>query len=260
MTQQHNFKDMLARDELIITFALGRIVHPILIDMFGLAGGYHGFWLDQEHCGVSPQQIITASTAARANGFDSFVRLPPTGYAPVTQCLEAGAGGVMAAQVHSAAEAEEFVSWCKFPPRGTRGLNSGGFDADYTHKSPAEFSAEANEKNFVAIQIETLGALEEVDAIAAIDGVDLVFVGPSDMSMALGIVGQFHSDKLWEAMDRVATAAKNRGKHWGTLPYDPQMAERALEKNCKLLTIGNEIVIMRRGIDAVKEAFGEQFS
>ena len=60
--------------------------------------------------------------------------------------------------------------------------------------------------------------------------------------------------------DRVAAAAHQHGKHWGTLPYDPQMAERALEKNCKLLTIGNEIVITRRGIDTVKSAFGGQFS
>ena len=112
------FKQRLAENELTPLFALSRIPHPVLIDMFGLAGGYAGFWLDGEHVAMTNEQMVNASIAARANNFDTFVRIPPIGYWTVTQCLEAGAGGVMAAQIHTVDQAREFVSWCKFAPEG----------------------------------------------------------------------------------------------------------------------------------------------
>ena len=180
------FKELLRTDELIRVFLFGRVFHPIVIEMFGLAGGYHGFWVDGEHVGLTTQQLTVAGLAARANGFDCFARIPPVGYWYVTQCLEAGMGGVMAAQIHTAAQAEEFVRWAKFAPRGGRGLNLGGRDADYTHKPAARFVAEANRDQFVAIQIETAGAVDQAEEIAALDGVDLLFIGPADLSLALG--------------------------------------------------------------------------
>ena len=112
-----------------------------------------------------------------------------------------GVDGVMAAQVTSAAEAEKFVTWAKFAPRGVRGVNTQGADADFTSKSPAEFTGPANRDHFTAIQIETIGALEDVDAIAAIDDVDLLFVGPSDLSQALGVLGQPDHEIVWKAID-----------------------------------------------------------
>jgi 2-keto-3-deoxy-L-rhamnonate aldolase RhmA len=256
---RRTFKQLLATNELIPVFAIGRIVHPVVIELFGLAGGYRGFWMDQEHCSVSIEQIVTASLAARANDFDCFVRMPPTGYWQVTQCLEAGAGGVMGAQIQSADHAREFASWTKFSPQGTRGLNTGGRDADYTHKPLPELVEEANRERFVAIQIETLGALDEVDEIAAIEHVDLLFIGPADLSLALGVVGQFHHDKLWEAIGRVAQACRRHGKAWGGVTPDPDFANRAVEMGCRMPTIGNDLLSIRRGIVSLKDAFPNQF-
>ncbi len=89
-----------------------------------------------------------------------MVRMVAANYALVTQCLEAGAGGVMGARITSAAHAEEFVRWAKFAPRGLRGMNSSGRDSNYTHKSQAQFAADSNREQLVSIQIETLGALK----------------------------------------------------------------------------------------------------
>jgi 4-hydroxy-2-oxoheptanedioate aldolase len=255
----NSFVELLKTDEVIRTFAVARVLHPVVIEMFGLAGGYHGFWIDQEHASHSSEQLITVTLAGRANGFDSFVRMPPTGYWQVTQCLEAGAGGVMAAQIHSAEQAREFVSWTKFPPTGIRGLNASGRDSNYTHKPITQFVEDANRQSFVAIQIETLGALEQADEIAALDGVDLLFIGPSDLSMALGVVGQFHHEKLWEGIDRVAAACRNHGKAWGAVTPDPEFASRAIENGCRMPTMGNDMHVLRRGIEKFKESFGAQF-
>ena len=252
-------KQLLATDELIPVFAMARVIHPVVVEMFGLAGGYRGFWLDQEHAQISTEQIAIMSLAAKAHEMDCFVRVPPTGYWQVTQCLEAGAGGVMGAQIRSADHACEFASWTKFYPHGTRGLNLSGRDADYTYKPAARMVEEANRDVFVAIQIETIGAVEDANDIAAIDSVDLLFVGPADLSLALGVVGQFHHEKLWEAIDKVARACRNQGKTWGCVAPDPQFADRAVDMGCRMPTIGNDAKILRRGIESMQKAFENQF-
>src|SRR5262245_62214937 len=98
------FKSLLATDKLIHVFCAGRLVHPVSIQLFGLSGGYDGFSLDAEHAGISTEQITMAALVGRACGLGSFVRMPVTNYAAVTQALESGVDGVMAAQVTSAEE------------------------------------------------------------------------------------------------------------------------------------------------------------
>ncbi len=248
------FKDMLARGELVRIFAVVRIPSPIVIDLFGLAGGFHGFWIDQEHGGLNYEQIMVLSIAARANGMDCFVRMAPTDYSLVTQNLEAGAGGVMAARIENAAHAEQFVQWAKFAPRGLRGMNSSGRDANFTHKSQVQFAQEANRDHLTAIQIETLGALNQVDQIAAIDGVDLLFVGPSDLSQALGILGQMDHPRLWEGYDAVAAACKKHGKNWGSVAPTTQFAQRVYDKGCRMINLGGDVTCLRAGIEAAMSA------
>jgi len=253
------FQELFATGRLVRVFSLSRIVHPVVFDLFGMASGFDGLWLDQEHGGMSIAQVQVASAAARANGLGMIVRMAPTSYAAVTQNLEAGADGVMAAQIRSAEHAEEFVQWSKFGPRGWRGLNSSGFDAEYTYKPLGELVVDANRDGFVAVQIETLGALDEVDAIASIEGVDLLFVGPGDLSQALGHAGQVDHPAVWEAIDRVSAACARHGKPWGTVPAGPEYAERCVEKGCRMLTLANETLALRRGVDALKKGYGVFF-
>jgi len=254
------FKQRLQAGEILRIFALARAIHPLIIELFGRAGGYDGFWVDQEHASVSTEQMLVASVAARANNFDMFVRIPPSGYWQVTQCLEAGASGVMCAQIHSVEQAKQFVSWCRFAPEGVRGLNNNGCDADYTFKPQPQFVSDANRDVLIGIQLETLGALENVTKIAELSGVDLLFVGPSDLSLALGVVGQFHHERLWEAITAVSRACQQTGKSWGCVAPDARFAERARALGCRMLTVGNDVLALRRGIEALKSTFAETFA
>ncbi|MBL9091483.1 MAG: host specificity protein [Planctomycetaceae bacterium] len=254
------FKEILANNELCRVFQCGRIYAPPIIDLFALAGGYHGFWFDQEHCGLTYKEVESAALAARANGLDCIVRMAPTGYSQATQNLEAGVGGLMAARIESAAHAEEFVSWVKFAPRGSRGMNTSGRDANFTHLAQLEFAEKANREHFVAIQIETLGALRDIDAITANDAVDLVFVGPADLSQALGIQGQRNHAKVWEALEEVAKACKKYGKHWGIVPVDAAFADRCYDLGCRMITFGNDINVFKAGITATKQAYASRFA
>jgi len=252
-------KQRLQEEDLIMVFGAGRIMHHNLLQIVGIQGGFHGFWFDHEHIGFSMPELEVATVTARSLGMDNFVRIAPTDYALVTKCLEAGGGGVMAAQIHSAAQAEEFVKWSKFAPRGKRGLNVGGYDAGYASIPIKEFCEKSNRESLIAIQVETLGAVEECDAIAAIDGVDLLFVGPSDLSQILGITGEFMHEKCLAAIDRVSSACRNHGKAWGAVCANPSHAAMMVEKGCKMLSPTNDVKFLNIAMNAIKKEYAAYF-
>src|SRR5437773_5339727 len=152
-------KQSLAQGKLVRVFALGQLCSPKLVEMLGFQGCWDAVWLDQEHAGLTIAQIEEAARAARGAGLDSFVRLAPTDYATVMRPLEAGAGGVMAAQVRSARQTEEVVQWAKFHPRGLRGVNATGFDGRYGTLAMPEYLRRANAETLIAIQIEHVDAV-----------------------------------------------------------------------------------------------------
>jgi 4-hydroxy-2-oxoheptanedioate aldolase len=254
-TMLETFKQKLARGQVTTAFAVSRVFHHNLIQMLGMSGGFDGFWIDAEHAGFTATEIEIAAMAGKCVGLDSFVRIAPTDYATITRCLESGVSGVMAAQIHSAEHAEEFVRWCKFIPRGNRGLNTGGYDGGFGALPAAKFIEQANRTNFIAIQVETRGALEECDGIAAIDGVDHVFVGPADLSQVLGVTGNFMHPDCLAAIDKVAAACKRHGKSWGAVTPTPEHARMCREKGCQMISFTNDVRLINAGIKAVKEMF-----
>ena len=250
-----SFKDRFVAGDNLVTFSVSRMYHPNVVHMLGMSGAFDGFWIDAEHAGLGVREIESAVTAGLAHGLEAFVRLAPTDYASVTRCFESGAIGVMAAQIHSAEQAEEFVQWAKFAPRGRRGLNTLGFDGNWGKTPQDEFAVRANERTLVGVQIETAGAVDQVDAIAAIDGVDMLFVGPSDLGQALGVIGDIMHPRCLEAVDQVAAACRNHGKHWGAVTPTPTYADLLVEKGCTLITPTNDVKLMTAGLGAVQEAF-----
>lgn len=255
-----SLKDRLTSGEQLVTFAVGRMFHPNVVHYLGMTGDFDGFWIDVEHAGLTVHDIERAVSAGRAYGLEAFVRVPPTDYATVTRCFESGAMGVMAAQIHSAAQAEEFVTWSKFAPRGRRGLNTLGNDGRFGSVPLAEFAQRANRETMVAVQIETAGSIAEVDAIAAIDGVDMLFVGPSDLGQALGVTGDIMHERCLEAVDQVAAACRAHGKHWGAVTPTPEYAALLVEKGCTLVSLTNDVRLVTAGLDAVKVKFSDVWS
>jgi 4-hydroxy-2-oxoheptanedioate aldolase len=253
----YRIKELLAQGKLVRVYGLGQFCHPKHIEVVAMHGGHQAIWLDQEHAGLTLEQIEVACLAARASGLDSFVRLAPTDYATVMHPLEAGAGGIMAAQVRSAKQVEEIVQWAKFHPRGQRGINGGGYDGGYGSTPFVEYLRKANAETFVIIQIEHVGALEEVEQIAAIPDVDVLFIGPADLSQSMGLPADWDQPKLWEAFARVAQAAKANGIHWAILPTSPTAARRCVEMGCRMLSIGFDTVTLHHGLRAYWKEYAE---
>jgi 2-dehydro-3-deoxyglucarate aldolase/4-hydroxy-2-oxoheptanedioate aldolase len=243
-------KELLAQGKLVRVFGADQLCHPKLIEMVGLAGGFDAVWLDQEHAGLSLDQIEQTARAARLAGLDSFVRLAPTDYATVMRPLEAGAGGVMAAQVRGARQAEDVVRWAKFHPHGLRGVNGTGIDGRYGTLPLAEYLRRANADTFLAIQIEHTDAVAEVERIAAIKEIDVLFIGPADLSQSMGIPGEWEHPRLWQAFERVAAAARAHGIHWAILPANPAHARRCVDLGCRMLSVGLDVWAVQRGLQA----------
>jgi len=253
-------KQRLAAGETAMICSIGRVWHQNLVNIIGMSGGFHGLWFDFEHTGMTISELEVATAVARVHGLDTFCRIAPTDYAIATRCLEAGSSGVMAAQIYSAAQAEEFVKWTKFAPRGNRGMNTGGWDAQFTMLPVTEFIRRANEESFVAIQIETSQSVAECEAIAAIEGVDALFLGPVDLSQSLGVTGQFFHEKCLAAIDRVAAACRNSGKSWAAVAIDPQHAEMLVDKGCRMISPVSDSKLIVAGVAATKQEFAKFFA
>jgi 2-dehydro-3-deoxyglucarate aldolase/4-hydroxy-2-oxoheptanedioate aldolase len=173
--------------------------------------------------------------------------------------LEAGAGGLMISMVRDPAEAERAVKWAKFWPRGERGLNGGNVDGRFGLTPLAEYTAKANADTFLGIQIETAGALHSVREIASIPDVDLLFVGPSDLSQILGVTGDFGNPKCLKAIESIAEACRGAGKPWGIFSRGAEYAARMRDWGCQLFVLGADIHAMHAGIRNVKERYAAFF-
>jgi 2-keto-3-deoxy-L-rhamnonate aldolase RhmA len=165
----------------------------------------------------------------------------------------------MAAQVRSARQAEEVVQWARFHPRGLRGVNGSGVDGNYGLMPFQEYAAKANAETFVAIQIEHRDAVAEVESIAALADIDVLFIGPADLSQSMGLTGEWDHPALWEAIERVAAAARMHGKHWAILPPSPAHARRCVDLGCRMLSLGVDTWTIFKGLKTVRADYADFF-
>ncbi|HEV3204218.1 MAG TPA: aldolase/citrate lyase family protein [Gemmataceae bacterium] len=252
-------KESLARGNLVKVFCLGQLCNPKWVEIIAYQGKYDAVWLDLEHGSMTLEKIEEAARAARSCGMETFVRLAATDYATVMRPLEAGAGGIMAAQVRDAAQTEQIVQWAKFHPRGSRGFNNTGSDGHFGTLPMHEYMRKANAESILAVQIENRSAVENVEQIAAVPDVDVLFIGPADLSQSLGIPGEWDHPRLWEAIEKVAHAAGKQQIHWAILPLNPNFARRCVDLGCRMLSIGLDVWTVQKGLQALQEEYQEYF-
>ncbi len=252
-------KQRLADGKTVRLFGLGQLLTPKLVEIVGEHSGFDGLWLDAEHAGLDIKDIELATLAARAYGLDHFVRMPMTDYASTMRALEAGAGGIMASMIRTAEEADRAVRWAKFGPRGERGVNGGNRDGRFGLMPIPEYVARANAESFVGIQIETAEALANARQIAEVPDVDLLFVGPADISQVLGVPGDFENPRCLDAIEGVARACNDAGKPWGIVPRGPAYAERMAGWGCRMFVLGFDIHAFHAGIRSTKERYASFF-
>jgi len=208
--------------------------------------------VDMEHGGVDIGATKNALAAARSSGVVPLVRTPSTGYHLVSQPLDAGALGVMVPMVESAEQARQVVASAKYPPAGGRGV--GVYYADDVEPGGlAATLAKANEELLLIAQIETTAGVEHVEEIAAVDGIDVLWIGHFDLTTSLGTPGEFWNAAHTEAVDRVFEACRRHGKTVATMVNDVPDGLMLAEKGFRMFAY-NDAMLFSTALHAAVQA------
>lgn len=229
-------------------------IDPTLYEMTSLMG-FDGIWMDLEHHHYSVQTAADLMRAARIGVSDIIARPAKGEYMRMARLLEAGAQGIMYPRCESAEEAAEVVRWAKFAPLGERGLDGANADAPYCSVPVKPYLRRANEETLVIVQIESPKALDQVEAMAKIPGVDVLMFGPADFSALAGIPGEFDHPMLREARTRIATAAAGAGINWGTVTPGPDHTRMLLDMGARFICHGADILSVKRALEQIQTQY-----
>ena len=154
----------------------------------------------------------------------------------------------MCANVETAAQARDIVKAAKYAPMGNRGVGIGGAHNDYIAVPAAEYFQQANDNTSVICQIESVRGLENCEEIAAVPGVDILWVGHMDLTTSMGIVAQFDHPDFHAALDRVVAAARKHGKHSGIQPGTPEQAQQWIAHGFDAISWGTDVAVYKQAL------------
>ncbi|MDR1376644.1 MAG: 4-hydroxy-2-oxovalerate aldolase [Synergistaceae bacterium] len=212
--------------------------------------GFDFVILDMEHAPGAPNSIMGQIRAAEASGMNVLARLTNVERTTVLRTLDIGVSGVLAPQVNDTATARSFIEATLYPPLGCRGF-AGTRAAGYGSAPILDYIAEANSDLLRMVQCETEQAVRDVEEIASIEGIDLIFVGPYDLSLSLGIPGDFFHPKMAAAVDKILAACRGSGKAAGIFVSSPEEMQRRIEQKFTFFAYSMDTMIFSAAAKAI---------
>jgi 2-dehydro-3-deoxyglucarate aldolase/4-hydroxy-2-oxoheptanedioate aldolase len=197
--------------------------------------GFHWAFVDTEHGGFGIETIQDLCRIAPAYNFAPIVRVADLQYSLVARSLDCGAQGIIFPRVEDVALLERAVSWCRFPPAGARGFGLNAFHFDHEQLTMPQMIERVNQNTLVVLQIETKRAFDMRDELLSVPGIDAVMIGPADLSISLGIPGEFQHPKLVEAMEAIRDTCVAKGIAPGTQTRTLQLAKFWKERGMRFL-------------------------
>lgn len=242
---RNHMKEKLARGEVVASMTV-RLSRSIEIAQIARTAGFDTIYVDMEHNTLSIDTTCQICIAAQQIGLTPLVRVPANSPEYICRVLDGGAMGVIVPHVRSAAEAREMVSLVRFPPLGER--SAGGALSHYAYrKFPlSETNAAMNEATSLVVMMETLDALENVEEIVAVEGVDMLLVGSNDLCGEMGITGQYDHPKLHAAFERTIAAARAHGKHVGVggLASRDDLMTKFVQMGARYVSTGTDLAFL----------------
>jgi 4-hydroxy-2-oxoheptanedioate aldolase len=250
-TPQNAFKRRLLAKELQIGLwcSLGsNIAAEIVGD-----SGFDWVLLDTEHAPNEPPDVLAQLQAFAIGTAQVVVRPAWNDAVLIKRLLDIGAQTLLVPFVQNAEEARRAVAACRYPPAGIRGITTGGRASRYGRA--ASYLKEADQQVCLLVQAETLGAIDRIPEIAAVDGVDGIFVGPSDLSASMGHIGNPLHPEVQRAIELAAKRINDAGKVAGILTSAEADARRYIEWGYRFVAVGTDIGLLARNADALAAAF-----
>jgi len=229
---------------------------PGLPTALAAAGAQYALY-DMEHSGFTMDEMKQQFAYCRGIGLIPIVRPPAKTYAAASLLLDLGAMGLMFQMVESKAEAEELVRWTRYPPVGVRGAMFGGAHDDYAGGDLAAKMRAADARTLVLAMIETRKGVENMDEILSVPGIDAGHLGQFDLSLSLGIPGQFDSPQIQGAIDNLVASAKRHGKTAACMAPTLDLAKDWQTRGFRMISYSYDTGLMqdslRRGLNALRK-------
>ena len=225
---------------------ISEIRNPNLAYMLAQCG-FDFFIIDNEHGSYSPETISNLVAGARGAGISTVVRIPEIRRETILKPLDCGAAGLLVPCVNTAEQAEEIITHAKYPPLGNRGVALRRPHSLYGRPKAGEYLGQANEATFIAVQAESPEAIENLEKIASTPGIDAIFVGPSDLSVGLGIPGQVTHPKEVEAIEKVVAVCQKHRIVPGIHMSELETLKEWLQKGMRFVTFSSDVDMLAKG-------------
>ena len=214
---------------------------PFFIEIIGKAG-FDFVVLDSEHGPNSPRDMYPLILASRANGLLPVVRVGSLSESEIARALDLGAAGVQVPQLSSAEEARKVAQWSRFAPRGSRGVCRFVSAADFSLQTRTEYFERANQVTVIGM-IEGAAGIKNLDEILDVDGIDVLFIGPYDLSQALGVIGDVQNPIVLNEIEKIVVKCKARSRIVGTFVDNIAAAKRYKDLGVKYLAYSVDVGI-----------------
>jgi 2-keto-3-deoxy-L-rhamnonate aldolase RhmA len=211
--------------------------------------GFHFLWVEMEHSPITLETLRNIVLATRALPAAVFARVPVVELWTAKRVMDQGVSGVVFPFGSSPELAQKAVSACRYPPHGRRG--SGAGLATFTWPDPQNYYDSADQNMFTVVMIEEAAAIEQIDEIAATPGLDVLFIGTSDLSFSLGLRGRQNEPQLREAIAKIVAAGRKHGKFLGRPAGGPEQIAEFREQGFQFFQTQTELGLMRLGAKAL---------
>lgn len=253
MRRENRVKRALQRGEVVFGTMLQEMRTPCIAQVLA-AAGLDFLMVDLEHGVFGLEAVADIAQTARLAGIVPLARVPHYDYPWLARPLDAGVMGLMVPRIESRAQVEGVANCIKYPPAGRRGCAITARQVEFGSVGVQEWLAWANAETLLIAQIEERAAVEEIDAILSVPGVDVALIGPNDLSISLGVPGQHGHPAMRAAMERVVEAAERHGVASGLHTGDLDELRAWQAKGMRFLMYANEVVMLRRAAQQAAEA------
>ncbi|WP_425295025.1 HpcH/HpaI aldolase family protein [Mycolicibacterium vanbaalenii] len=249
-----SLRDALRGDSLVLCLALMNSRTPD-VPAIAAAAGYDAVYVDLEHTSTSLETVAMLCGSAIGAGISALVRVPSQDPSLIARVLDSGAAGIIVPHVNTALQAQAVVNAARFPPAGHRSVSGPNALSGFAARPATELVEVLEARTVVAVMVETPEAVRNADAIASVEGVDMVLIGPSDLTAEMGIHGLYENERFRDAVDSVAAACRTHGVALGVAGIKSlDLLKRFVGLGLRFISAGTDVGMMTEAATARAQA------
>ncbi len=249
-----NVRDLREGKKIVGTMV--RMIRNSSVAQIASAADLDFIMFDMEHGTYSIETFADIAKVAKSIGLGIFVRVPELSRGYVSRIMDAGADGVMVPMISSGEEAQALANWAKYSPIGNRGFGSSCVQNSYGNigVDTITFMKNRNEETLAIAQIETKEAIDNIDAIAEVKGIDVLLIGPNDLAISLGVPGDVMGGAVQAAIEKVVIAAEKNGKVFAMHSGDA-LLDKWVPRGMKMIMNSLDLSVLQSGFSSIAKKY-----